>query len=419
MNGSYELKLARLMRYALKRSKEAGNPDAEKWRGVFRLSLRATRQVIAGELAPERLTALDPFFKRYAIDGRADGGAGSGNWGHEGRPGKRGGSAPGGGSHNRMTAEGGGFTSFSKIQKSYATPHTFNASDSHAISWKTGGTKLVVGGTAYAYHPKSDSFEGPGGTLYASSHFNGKTAKVLVPKSSSPNYNKSKGMTVEEGKKKFQSAFTPKSAEEADDAYRAKSGEVWRNCDQETKEALHSYTSSGYIGMNKALRAGNKGDSYTAAKIDRATDAISKSKLEKDCILYRGVNQSGFEKMMKLPDGSLTPDKLQDLIGKHGVEDGFMSTGSAKGKGFSKAVKMEILAPKGTQALYVEPFSACGGGYGMNWDGVRNDGKSKQTYFGGEQETIVQRASSLMILSAKYSSGRYHIQAVITEQNPK
>ena len=52
-----------------------------------------------------------------------DGGPGSGNWGHEGRPGEVGGSAEGGGSHNRMGNKQEGFTSFSKNKKKFATPH--------------------------------------------------------------------------------------------------------------------------------------------------------------------------------------------------------------------------------------------------------------------------------------------------------
>ena len=35
---------------------------------------------------------------------RFDGGPGSGNWSHEGRPGQLGGSAAGGGSHNQQSA---------------------------------------------------------------------------------------------------------------------------------------------------------------------------------------------------------------------------------------------------------------------------------------------------------------------------
>lgn len=48
---------------------------------------------------------------------REDGGPGSGNWGHAGRPGHRGGSAPGGGKSNRLATPDGGFTSASQAYK--------------------------------------------------------------------------------------------------------------------------------------------------------------------------------------------------------------------------------------------------------------------------------------------------------------
>ena len=51
----------------------------------------------------EMLERADRFSKQQS-DVDLDGGPGSGNWGHKGRPGKRGGSAAGGGAHNRMTA---------------------------------------------------------------------------------------------------------------------------------------------------------------------------------------------------------------------------------------------------------------------------------------------------------------------------
>lgn len=46
-----------------------------------------------------------------------DGGPGSGNWGHEGRPGKVGGSGKGGGIANRLSTPSGGFTSRSQAEK--------------------------------------------------------------------------------------------------------------------------------------------------------------------------------------------------------------------------------------------------------------------------------------------------------------
>ena len=56
---STELKLARLMRYALSRVKTSEGPDAEKWRRVFHLALQVLRGVLTGAIPRERLAALD------------------------------------------------------------------------------------------------------------------------------------------------------------------------------------------------------------------------------------------------------------------------------------------------------------------------------------------------------------------------
>lgn len=63
------LKLARLMRYARSRANSPEETDAEKWRHISHLVIQVLRKVIAGELAPERLAALDKYFERYALNG--------------------------------------------------------------------------------------------------------------------------------------------------------------------------------------------------------------------------------------------------------------------------------------------------------------------------------------------------------------
>ena len=108
------LKLARLMQYARSRASSLGEADAGKWRYISHLAIQILGKVIAGELAPERLTALDKHFEQYALNGRNDGSSGSGNWGHIGRPGKLGGSAPDGGIANRTGSKESGYSSAAK-----------------------------------------------------------------------------------------------------------------------------------------------------------------------------------------------------------------------------------------------------------------------------------------------------------------
>lgn len=56
----------------------------------------------------------------YGSDGREDGGQGSGNWGHAGRPGIVGGSAAGGGKPYRLPTPDGGYTSMAQAKKENA-----------------------------------------------------------------------------------------------------------------------------------------------------------------------------------------------------------------------------------------------------------------------------------------------------------
>lgn len=72
------------------------------------------------ELEQLKPSMFQPFADGLAVlfeelsEIREDGGAGSGNWGHGGRPGKRGGSTGGGGISNRQGSKEGGFTSEAK-----------------------------------------------------------------------------------------------------------------------------------------------------------------------------------------------------------------------------------------------------------------------------------------------------------------
>jgi SAM-dependent methyltransferase len=75
-----------------------------------------------------------------------------------------------------------------------------------------------------------------------------------------------------------------------------------------------------------------------------------------------------------------------------GNKEGFASTAVNKGSGFSGEIIWNIYAPRGTQMMYAEPFSAFGHGGGLNWDGI-----SKQTAFGREAEMIVQRGANYKI----------------------
>ncbi len=86
----------------------------------------------------------------------------------------------------------------------------------------------------------------------------------------------------------------------------------------------------------------------------------------------------------------------------------FMSTSGAKGSGFTnKPVILNIYAPKGTKAIYAEPFAALGGGK-SSWDG-----KSGQMYLSGEFEVIVQRGAQLRPLKVTQDSKHVYVDVQI------
>ena len=128
--------------------------------------------------------------------------------------------------------------------------------------------------------------------------------------------------------------------------------------------------------------------------------------MEKDTWLQRGVETlSGLSNFVGIPESTLrnaTQEELEQLLlGKTISDAGFMSCGSSKGTGFHGSI-LNIYCPAGTQGLYVEPFSAFGNGSGHHWDG-----KQKQSSYGSELETLLQRNSDFII--TKVEKGKYYI----------
>ena len=94
----------------------------------------------------EKLEQLEEIRSRY--EARLDGSSSSGNWGHVGRPGKKGGSAPGGGSAFRLTFKkerknGEMYTSQAK-QRKEALGKVSKAKKQLAKAQKSGNEKKVA-----------------------------------------------------------------------------------------------------------------------------------------------------------------------------------------------------------------------------------------------------------------------------------
>ena len=119
-DSAVKLNMIRLARRLLRQAKarEESGESAGAHRRAFSLLIRALRVAIDGGISPERLTNVDELLNRFtgvdSAEANTDGGAGSGNWGHAGRPGKVGGSGKGGGVHNRTGTKESGYSSAAK-----------------------------------------------------------------------------------------------------------------------------------------------------------------------------------------------------------------------------------------------------------------------------------------------------------------
>lgn len=178
--------------------------------------------------------------------------------------------------------------------------------------------------------------------------------------------------------------------EKVDKKLRPICGKVWSSLDQKTKNALYGYTDIEYEYINNFLAHKPIGNNQkeTEEKIDCITAAINKSKLPEDMWLFRGVDKSTAIEMF----GDLRIEHIQNMIRKKEIirNDPFMSCGAAVGTGIKKDVKLEIYAPEGTKAMYMEPFSYHGYGEKLKWDG-----KSEQNGFSPEFEVLIQRETVL------------------------
>lgn len=220
-------------------------------------------------------------------------------------------------------------------------------------------------------------------------------------------------------------AMWAKTTKEADTQLRSVCGDVWQAAKQAERRAIYDYTSgsgkfnrplSGFQGSwgqynNKGVGMVDLNYEGAFKEIQDMTDIISKSSYDFDVWLQRGCGTEAIESFLHLPNGTLgrmTHEQLQQFLGRDGRIYSFTSTGVVKGKGFSGNVIMNIYAPKGTQMMYAEPFSAFGNGGGKSWDGI-----SPQSTFGYESEMIIQRGASYTITKIEKSGSTIFIDVEV------
>lgn len=218
-------------------------------------------------------------------------------------------------------------------------------------------------------------------------------------------------------KERKDAALWAKKKKTADDVLRSPTGEVWRNATEDERLAIYEYTMS-YSKFNEPLRGIEYGTSKykgvgntdlnagwqdNGKMLNDMTALIDKSSYAEDIWFQRGVRFDGMDKFFNVDDDLLrhgTQQELEDaLLGNVVTEYGFMSCGTAKGKGFSGNILLNVYAPSGTKMIYAEPFSHYGAEMvdynypkGWKWDGIQ-----KQKGFGDEFETIFQQGTQFRI----------------------
>lgn len=201
----------------------------------------------------------------------------------------------------------------------------------------------------------------------------------------------------------------------ADKALIDTASKQWIAATEKEKDFTYEYTHH-YCDVNEPLQ-GRKYDNYQTKerfieKVNNITSYIEKNELPTDMWFTRGDDgMKVIESRIKFAGGSM-PNNLQDLVGMEMQEGGFMSTCSRKGKGFNtRSVIMNIYAPKGTKAAYVEPFSAFGCGDKRSWDGV-----SRFSTYSSEHETLFQRGTRMRITKVYEEGGKTYIDCEVIGQ---
>ena len=223
-------------------------------------------------------------------------------------------------------------------------------------------------------------------------------------------------------------AMWAKDTQEADNKLRDKCGEVWRNATAKEKDGINGYTEE-YHNINEPLR----GLQYIGPaqktqrglnRIPHIESIINKSSYDFDMWVQRGDDLVALKKFGLSNYATASDAEIKALVGKEGVEGAFWSAGVAKGKGFGGEVIFNIYMPRGTKAMYCEPFSYYGHGVngkkGMNYDdGIKWDGNNKQKEFGSESEILIQRGTKFRVTKVeKGKNGIWYIDLDVIEQNP-
>jgi hypothetical protein len=121
------------------------------------------------------------------------------------------------------------------------------------------------------------------------------------------------------------------------------------------RDAISSYSRSGYLKMNENLRFGNYAPDSVKREISALHGFLDKCETQEEMYLSRGVTKPALDKMFG-DDG--WRKNSSSLVGSVFTDKGFVSTTPYQGGGFGGDVVMYIKAPKGTKGAYIKDFAA-------------------------------------------------------------
>lgn len=204
----------------------------------------------------------------------------------------------------------------------------------------------------------------------------------------------------------------------ADDTLIGTASKVWKGATTTEKDYVYEYTHH-YCDVNEPLQGRKYSNSQKRSrfeeKVSAITSYIEKSELPCDMWFTRGDTSMDVIRSRIQFAGGTMPDNLQNLVGMTMQEGGFMSTGSRKGKGFSeRPVILNIYAPKGTKAAYIEPISEYGLGGKRNWTG-----EERYSKFSNEHETLFQRGTMMRITKVYKKGNHIYIDCEVIGQEVK
>ncbi|MCL4293543.1 MAG: hypothetical protein KJ056_11020 [Acidimicrobiia bacterium] len=148
-------------------------------------------------------------------------------------------------------------------------------------------------------------------------------------------------------------------------------------------DALRTYGGSGHKAINELLRGLRPAGSQTRALVRQIDEAMLRTSLPEPVTLYRGTT------LAALPD---LPDQI---VGRKFREPGFMSTSIGAGPAWKdEPVQMEIIAPRGTRAVFMQPLQSTKG-------------------LIEEREVLLDRNQDYVVLEAAIRNGKWWVKMEI------